>query len=304
MLVSIIVPIFNSELTLSRCIESILTQNFRDFELILVNDGSTDNSLKICYEYEKKDSRIKVLNQSNSGVSVARNYGLRVAQGEFISFIDSDDYIAEDFYSCLTGTLIKSGADVLALSNYTIKRSRSVNQVINSEEAQKKLLLLQLPTSVWAYLYRSKDVKKIYFSKDIHFFEDFLFNFEFLCTVKKIQLYSYDGYHYTVNPDSANTSKLSEKKLSCLSIPLIIKLPFDLEKELSFFHSHCLISLILSMSKDKDSFNRYGSIISKECKSFIPNIKSLVPWIYKVIIILTAFFPGITTSILRLTKGR
>ena len=100
--VSIIVPVYNTEKYLARCIDSILAQTFTDFELILVNDGSKDNSGKICDEYAQKDSRIVVIHKENGGVSSARNKGIDVAQGEWISFVDSDDWISSDFLSSFT----------------------------------------------------------------------------------------------------------------------------------------------------------------------------------------------------------
>ena len=92
-LVSIIIPVYNASKYLYRCLDSILNQTFRDFELILINDGSTDNSLEILREYETKDSRIIVIDKPNEGVSAARNQGIEIAKGEYIMFCDSDDYV-------------------------------------------------------------------------------------------------------------------------------------------------------------------------------------------------------------------
>ena len=97
-MVSIIVPIYNVEQYISKCIESILAQTYRDFELILVDDGSPDNCGKICDEYAKQDSRVHVIHQENKGVSAARNAGISLAKGEYISFIDGDDYVEKDFF--------------------------------------------------------------------------------------------------------------------------------------------------------------------------------------------------------------
>ena len=96
--VSIIVPIYNSEKYMNKCIESILNQTLTEIEIILVNDGSTDNSGKIIDNYAKKDNRIKVIHQQNSGPSVARNKGISTAKGKYIGFVDSDDYIESTMY--------------------------------------------------------------------------------------------------------------------------------------------------------------------------------------------------------------
>lgn len=94
--ISIIVPVYNVEKYLRKCIDSILNQTFKDFELILIDDGSTDESGKICDEYNLKDNRIKVIHKENGGLSSARNAGLDIAQGEYIGFVDSDDWIESD----------------------------------------------------------------------------------------------------------------------------------------------------------------------------------------------------------------
>ena len=98
-LVSIIVPVFNVEKYLSRCINSLVAQDYKQLEIILVNDGSTDSSMTICKEYEKKDNRIKIINQQNQGLSMARNAGLKLAHGKYICFVDSDDWVEKDYVS-------------------------------------------------------------------------------------------------------------------------------------------------------------------------------------------------------------
>ena len=104
--ISIIVPVYNAENYLDNCIKSILNQTFEDFELILVNDGSTDKSSHICNYYKKIDSRIKLINKKNGGVSSARNKGLEVAIGKYIGFVDSDDYIHPKMYETLYNYII------------------------------------------------------------------------------------------------------------------------------------------------------------------------------------------------------
>ena len=102
-LISVIVPVYNAEGTLRQCVDSILGQGNKDFELLLVNDGSNDNSPAICDEYSQKDNRVKVFHKPNGGVSSARNLALDVAQGRWICFIDSDDYITENYFDITSG---------------------------------------------------------------------------------------------------------------------------------------------------------------------------------------------------------
>ena len=100
--ISIIVPVYNSEKYLGACIDSILSQSFRDIELILVDDGSRDSSSRICDDYAQKDGRVKVIHKANGGVSAARNDGLDIAKGEYITFIDSDDWVEREYLSTLS----------------------------------------------------------------------------------------------------------------------------------------------------------------------------------------------------------
>ena len=116
-LISVIVPVYKVEKYLRKCVDSILVQTYKNLEIILVDDGSPDNCGKICDEYAAKDSRIKVIHQQNGGLSAARNAGLDIATGEYIGFVDSDDYIAPDMYEKLYEALKKAGAD-LAVCNF------------------------------------------------------------------------------------------------------------------------------------------------------------------------------------------
>ena len=100
--ISIIIPVYNAENYLRRCIDSVLSQSFTDFELILVDDGSKDKSPQICDEYASQDTRVRVIHKANGGVSAARNDGLDIAKGEYITFIDSDDWVERDYLSTLS----------------------------------------------------------------------------------------------------------------------------------------------------------------------------------------------------------
>lgn len=115
-LISVIVPIYNVEKYLDRCVDSIINQTYKNLEIILVDDGSPDNCPQMCDDYAKKDSRIKVVHKENGGLSDARNAGMKVATGEYVSFIDSDDYISLDFYETLLQTMIDNDSDIVECS--------------------------------------------------------------------------------------------------------------------------------------------------------------------------------------------
>jgi len=123
--ISVIVPVYNVEKYLSRCIDSILNQTFSDFELILVDDGSTDNCGAICDEYAQKDSRIRVIHQENQGVSSARNHGVEAAMGEYVTFVDSDDWLDSVFLERMYQAMIRYDAD-MSVSNITQIRDEEI----------------------------------------------------------------------------------------------------------------------------------------------------------------------------------
>ncbi|WP_195929951.1 glycosyltransferase [Clostridium sp. 1001270J_160509_D11] len=134
--ISIIVPIYNVEKYLTNCIDSILNQTFKDFELILVNDGSTDNSFEICKHYKDIDDRICIIDKKNGGLSSARNAGLDIAKGEYIGFVDSDDYIHPQMYELLYNQIIKNKADI------SMCEFKKVSE-FNKKELSDKVILNQ-----------------------------------------------------------------------------------------------------------------------------------------------------------------
>ena len=127
-IVSIIVPVYNAEETLRRCIESVLNQGFTDFELLLVDDGSTDSSAGICREYENGDRRVRVIHKENTGVSDTRNLGLSEARGTFVQFLDSDDWITPDATSLMVRAARDSGADMVIADFYRVNGKHYVEK--------------------------------------------------------------------------------------------------------------------------------------------------------------------------------
>lgn len=204
--ISVIVPIYNAERYLARCVDSILSQTFTDFELLLIDDGSPDGSGKICDEYAKKDLRVHVYHKENGGVSSARNLGLDNAKGKWISFIDADDYISQDFFN-IEG---RDDADVIQKSYYVVNsdsgviESKSVpNIVFKCQDDFYRFFVRRRPPALWDKLIRRKLIGNVRFNTDIHIGEDFLF---FLSLVPNIKEYVFDRnghYYYVVHEESA-----------------------------------------------------------------------------------------------------
>ncbi len=185
--VSIIVPIYNTGSYLHKCIKSILSQTLTNFELILVNDGSMDESGQICDEYAKQDSRIKVIHKKNEGVSVARNTGISIAQGEYIGFIDSDDWIEPDMYEKLYNIALQKKCEVVmcdAVTKYDNKSDeedtmpRLPEDVLLYKKDIYPELLREMAGSVWRCIYKKDLIKnnQITFPQNIPLSEDRMFN--------------------------------------------------------------------------------------------------------------------------------
>ncbi|MBE6349542.1 MAG: glycosyltransferase [Spirochaetaceae bacterium] len=208
--ISIIVPVYKVEKYLSKCIDSILAQTFKDFELILINDGSPDNSPKICNDYAQKDSRIKVIHQKNAGVSAARNAGLDIAKGEYIGFVDSDDWIEPSTYEIAYNTAIEREADIVQwdfIFDYTsgkkIEKKFGVEGYFNIAEDSSYFY-----GGMWHKLISKKliDFESIRFPVGLKYAEDRCFGIDCFLLAKKTYHISKVLYHYCVNEESASFS--------------------------------------------------------------------------------------------------
>lgn len=207
--ISVIVPVYNTEKYLSRCLESIVNNNYRELEIVCINDGSSDNSLAILKEYQKQDSRIIVLDTPNSGVSAARNMGLDYATGDYIAFVDSDDWVHKEYFRILLHYQKKYESDI-TMCNYikTIDYIDDVPFQLQEDKAMDVESLIKnqdCKTYVWGRLYKRSYIATCRFEKDISLSEDKIFNIDCFCQWDrtKIILIDYDMYYYYGRNDSA-----------------------------------------------------------------------------------------------------
>ncbi|THD66784.1 glycosyltransferase [Robertkochia marina] len=220
-LISIIIPVYNSEKELEKCITSVINQTYKNIEIILINDGSTDNSLTICKQFSDKDKRIVLLDQINSGPSETRNAGLKIAKGAYIQFIDSDDYIPYNYTEKLYKDLLKSNADLVISPIQTINEHNELLQLWQVEDGDyyldkrsenyfhlllKSFLLFGPVNKIYKADLISKH--KILFKPGIDYGEDLLFNIEYLIYTNKIYVTNEVIYYYL--KDSVGNS-LSQK---------------------------------------------------------------------------------------------
>ena len=209
--ITVIIPVYNVEPFLQKCIDSILAQTYHEFEVLLINDGSNDNSGKICDYNESNDTRIKVFHKKNEGVSIARNLGLKHASGKYVTFIDSDDWIDKKYLETLwknsTGSdLIISGYHTqnknLRLEAYLPKKETFLNGQFKSlYEDYIRTAIIKAP---WCKLFSSEIIKKnkLQFNTEMTLGEDTIFTFGFLSVAKNISVIDYSGYYWRYNSSS------------------------------------------------------------------------------------------------------
>ena len=184
--ISVIVPVYKTEGLLDRCVESIVGQTYKNLEIILVDDGSPDNCPAMCDEWAEKDSRIRVIHKENGGVSSARNAALDIATGDYIGFVDSDDWIEPEMYSSLIQKISESGKNIALCSYYAVEISGEryecrcvVDKVVLDQDDYFRFIVLGGDGGyIWNRLYDADILKEVRFDEDIWYSEDLLFNFK------------------------------------------------------------------------------------------------------------------------------
>lgn len=207
-LISVVVPIYKVESYLRRCIDSILSQTYRNFELILVEDGSPDCSGKICDDYANKDKRIKVIHKKNGGLSDARNYGTQIATGDYITYIDSDDWVAPDYLEVLFNFLKNNDADLsvcrLIKTNKEKRIHSSKNNILvfSAVSALSDMLYQKnISNSACGKLIRRELMNKLQFPVG-RLYEDLFTTYKVISECNKIVFVDRILYYYWINPES------------------------------------------------------------------------------------------------------
>lgn len=216
-LISVIVPVYNASKYLNRSIGSILSQSYTNLEIICVNDGSTDDSLEHLYEMQKNDSRIKIYNEENQGVSHARNEGLKHVHGEYIQFVDADDDLDLDYFKIQLGRILENDADMAICNNrhpfFMTYFSDRVYDLTKHDDFLEFYQHTYGPTLPWNKLIKASAVKGVQFFENIHFAEDELFFCTIAKNIKKVVSTSKVLYHYFLAKASdgeAENSKINE----------------------------------------------------------------------------------------------
>ena len=224
-MVSMIVPVYNSEKTLSRCIDSILNQTYREFELILLNDGSTDTSGEICDAYAKRDSRVRVVHKENTGVSDTRNRGIDLARGEYLQFLDSDDWITPDATALFVRTATEQQCDMVISQFYRVigehvSQKGAIDEDGLMDRSTYANHMMQKPADfyygvLWNKFYKRSIITehRLRMDQSISWCEDFMFNLEYVRHTQTIYAMKVPVYYYVKTKGSLVSQGMSMKKM-------------------------------------------------------------------------------------------
>lgn len=239
---SIVIPVYNAEKYLQECLDSCLNQDFpsEQYEIICVNDGSTDSSLEILLNYEKKYNNVVVVNQSNKGVSTARNIGIETAKGEYIWFIDADDYIPDGFLKELYEKYYCKDYDMVLFGAYAFTESLSADELEQHKNGNLRPNQAIQNDCITRRLIQKDYIEshKLRFHKKIAYGEDSLFNYMLFVYKPKVAIFDKLGYFYRIHSGSAMRNKSYESKIkyidSHITVIEVIKSFYDKEEKKRF----------------------------------------------------------------------
>lgn len=224
--VSVVVPIYNVEKYLIRCVESIINQSYKNLQVILVDDGSTDSCPQICDEYLEKDKRIEVIHKANGGLSEARNFGIDKATGDYITFVDSDDFINDKFIEYLLKLLNENNADIACCSFQRFSNENEVNRTENKirveqfngiEAIENLCYQKEIKNSACAKIYRRKLFEDVCYPVG-KLYEDLGTTYKLLFKAKKVVWSQKEYYYYFYRPDSIMNYKFSIKNMDRINL--------------------------------------------------------------------------------------
>lgn len=282
--VSVIISVYNNEFYLRECLDSIINQTLKEIEIIIVNDGSTDNSLEVIEEYAHRDKRIVIINKENEGISKTRNRGLDICKGEYIQFIDSDDYIDNNMIENMYNVATNNELDIVMCGYKRITDNKQYNnlpEIKIDNIIDKKGILGYLTNSyenkllwfVWRNMYKNELLKlnNIRFKEDLRFGEDSIFNLECFLEAQRIMAVDKCFYNYRYTPDSLTSRKYKSYLFNNLNT--------QYKEKISIYKKYSLESL---MKEDVDkNFIKHllpiciGNEINNTNNSLTYNIKKM-----------------------------
>lgn len=275
-MISVIVPVYNVEKYLEECLDSIQNQTYSDIEVILVNDGSLDNSKDICEKYCKEDNRFKLINQANQGQSVARNHGVVASTGEFIAFVDSDDIIRQDYLEVLIRYMSEE-MDIVE-SQFTVHKKEFFNEnykeinVIfegDSEEAVKAVPKHVLSVNPVTKLYRRSVVEAVPYLEGL-IFEDIYSGVGMLKYIRRIIKSDYTGYYYRQHGTSTMHRTFTEKNLNVFTVSdKLVEMYSDRENLLPYIGSYLVHVTTMHYQDYIRKDNPYAKVYNQKLAEYV-----------------------------------
>ena len=238
-LISVIVPVYNVESYVAECIESIQNQTYMNLEIILVNDGSTDASGDICDKYAAYDERIQVIHKENAGVSAARNTGIEAANGDYIGFVDSDDYIAPTMYEDMLKLMAEHDLDIIECTAFRNNGDTNIEgcndgslEIFNRDEALK-MAMYDCFVAVWSQLYKRRVISDVRFPVGRKF-EDSAVSYLFIANTKRVGHINRCLYYYRLNPNSTTQTSFDAKSRWDFVLGYEERLQYAIEHQLQY----------------------------------------------------------------------
>ena len=273
-LISVIVPVYNVEKYLPKCVDSILAQTYDNLEIILVEDGTKDNSGAICDEYARKDSRIRVIHKENGGLSSARNAGMDIARGEYFGFVDSDDWIEPEMYETLLNLAAKYDADMVCGSRYDVEAATGVRTLGLHHEKEECLSSMEMlgrvftwngcDSAAWDKLYRRYLFDGIRYPLGMYS-EDIAIFYKLMEKANRVALCEKPLYNYIHRENSITTAKLSEKTFHYpnhteVIYPYILQNHPELKNQARFLRVRGIAYAMMSIDlAGEDAWKQYDS---------------------------------------------
>lgn len=220
-LISVIVPVYNTQKYLSKCIESLINQSYRHLQIVIIDDGSTDNSQSLCDAYAEQDSRVTVVHKKNQGVSSARNLGIELAHGDYISFIDSDDWLEPDAYEHLIRCILKHKVDAVIFEYFVDdEKGRSAHKTyphlhgLMDKAKAVETTISPVNRFAWSKIYAKNLICNLRFEESIHIGEDTLFACAALGNAKSVFYTDKSLYHHVQSEVSATRCAFNQKRFT------------------------------------------------------------------------------------------
>ena len=277
-LISVIIPVYNVEKYIERCIESITRQTYTNLEIIIIDDGSKDNSKAICQELENQDKRIKVYSQANKGAAAARNYGITKANGEYIGFVDSDDYIELDMYELLLKNIMETNSQLVVCNWFEGDKN---NWIKNEKFPTKNILTVTeaFESFYWSMfcfnkLFKKNNLNNTRFSENCGWGEDALFCFNYFNNIKDIALCISPKYYYRKNFNSTTHGHKFKKSFLGFINVLNLEIDYAIKNKLNVVEKKLF-------EKKLNTTTAWLGIIALEEKPDIESAKILLKFIKK-----------------------